>query len=184
MKKVTAFILFMICFGAYSQDDTSKKILIGISYSLTNNDSYIFSNPFSGYVNYQVKKWDNLDLNVGIRAFYFSSNEKETFSNRLGFNPNVSSAYHFKNSKLLSYLAVGYYFDSFEFKPISNGIMGTPNRDVKSNGVTIAPGLKYFIQENIFLDTNLTLLFSTTKDASFYTESSNTFLNIGIGVAF
>jgi hypothetical protein len=183
MKKIATFVFIVIYSFSYSQDQTSKKVQLGVSYSLTNNNE-IFKNPLSFNVNYQVKKWNNLDLNVGIGAFYFISNVKETFSNKFSFNPNIGSTYNFNNSKFSSYIKLGYYYDNFKFNPTNFGLITNPNIDIKSNGIIITSGLMYFIQENIFIDSNLNLLFSTTKNASFYTESSNTFFNFGLGVAF
>lgn len=184
MKKALT-ILFICSFSLiYSQDQASKKFQLGVSYSLTNDDE-IFKNPFSGYANYQVKKWNNLSLNAGLRVFYFGSKESANFSNKLGFNPNISTSYFFDKNKLIGNLGVGYYFDSFEFNPTITGGFVSPKRDIKTNGITITSGLKYFFYPNIFIDANATFLMAKTKD-DFYKDitRNNTFINLGLGVAF
>jgi hypothetical protein len=183
MKKLFIIALLGISGLTFAQDEDNKKFQVGVSYSVTSDDA-LFDNPLSVYANYQIKNWDRIGLDVGMRVFYFKSTASLEFSNKWAFNPTVSSSYAFKNSKLKGYLALGYYFDSFEFS--SNNVAGPPiqNLDITSNGVTVTPGLKYFVHKNIFLDTNITLLFATQRDSEFFSESTNTFFNIGLGVAF
>jgi hypothetical protein len=167
-----------------SQKNQHRKFHFGISYSLT-NENEVYRNPFNGYVNYQLKKWDQLDLNGGLRVFYFSSKESANFSNKWGVNPNIGISHYFKGNKFNTYLNLGYYFDTFEFKPTNTGSFTNPNRELKTNGFTIAPGLKYFVQSNFYVDANLTLLMAKEKDdISSSNSSNNTLFNIGIGVAF
>ena len=184
MKKIATFVFIVIYSFSYSQDQVTKKFQLGVSYSLINDDE-IFKNPFSGYANYQVAKWNYLRLNAGLRVFYFGSKESNNFSNKLGFNPNISTSYFFDKNKLNGNLGVGYYFDSFETNPTITGIFVSPKRDIKTNGITITPGLKYFFHPNIFIDANATFLIANTKD-DFYKDTSgnNSFINLGFGVAF
>ncbi|HCQ12052.1 MAG TPA: hypothetical protein DIU01_02055 [Flavobacterium sp.] len=168
----------------YGQEESIKKIQLGISYSLTNQNE-VYKNPFNGYVNYQLKKWDQLDLNGGLRVFYFGSKESANFSNKWGVNPNIGISHYFKDDKFNTYLNLGYYFDTFEFKPTTTGSFTTPKRELKTNGFTIAPGLKYIVQSNVYVDANLTLLIAKEKDnIGSWNSSNNTLFNIGIGVAF
>lgn len=184
MKNVTITFILMVSVLSFAQDKSNKKFQFGVSYSLTNDDE-IFKNPFNGYANYQVKKWNNLSLNAGLRVFYFGSKESANFSNKLGFNPNISTSYYFAKNKLNANVAIGYYFDSFTSTPTITGIIVSPKRDIKTNGITITSGLKYFFQPNIFIDANATFLVANTKD-NFYkdTTGNNTFINLGLGVAF
>ncbi len=184
MKNVTIAFILMVSVLSFAQDQSNKKFQFGVSYSLTNDDE-IFKNPFSGYANYQVKKWNNLSLNAGLRVFYFGSKESANFSNKLGFNPNISTSYFFDKNKLIGNFGVGYYFDSFTSTPTITGIIVSPKRDIKTNGITITPGLKYFFHPNIFIDANATFLMAKTKD-NFYKDitRNNTFINLGLGVAF
>lgn len=184
MKKITTLVFLVLYSICYGQDQTVKKFQLGLSYSLTNEDE-IFNNPFSGYANYQIRQWDNLDINAGLKVYYFSSKESANFSNKLGFNPNISSSYYFANNKLNANVAIGYYFDSFKSTPTITGIIVSPERDIKTNGITLTPGIKYFFHPNIFIDANATFLMAKTKD-DFYkdTTGNNTFINLGLGVAF
>lgn len=184
MKK-TVTIIFVILYSlSYGQDQANKKFEFGISYSLTSKED-IFNNPFNSYVNYKIKDLDNLDLNVGLRLFYFGSKESANFSNRLGFNPNISTSYFFAKNKFNTYASLGYYFDSFETSATIIGVVTSPKRNIKTNGMTITPGLKYFIHSNIFIDTNLTFLVAKTEDDFYKSEiGNNIFFNVGLGVTF
>lgn len=184
MKKIATFVFIILYSLSYSQQKTTKKFQFGVSYSLTNDD-VIFKNPFSGFANYQVKQLDNLDISAGLKVYYFSSKESANFSNKLGFNPNISSSYYFAKNKLNANVAIGYYFDSFTSTPTIIGIIVSPERDIKTNGITLAPGIKYFFHPNIFIDANATFLMAKTKD-DFYkdTTGNNTFINLGFGFAF
>lgn len=176
--------LLLINYLGYSQNDSNKKIQIGVSYSLTNEEA-LFNNPFSLYGNYKLKQWDNLDVNVGLRTFYYTTKESSFLSNKWGFNPNVSSSYTFKNTKLNSYFALGYYYDSFETEATIIGTVVNPKRDIKTNGMSLTPGLKYFVHSNIFIDADVTFLFTKVKDEYYKTETgTSTLFNVGIGVAF
>lgn len=184
MKKITTLVFIVLCSICYGQEKTVKKFQLGVSYSLTNEDE-IFKNSFSGFANYQVKQWDNVDINAGLKVYYFSSKESANFSNKLGFNPNISSSYYFAKNKLNANVAIGYYFDSFTSTPTITGIIVSPERDIKTNGITLAPGIKYFFHPNIFIDANATFLVAKTKD-DFYkdTTGNNAFINLGFGFAF
>jgi len=184
MKNVIVALILMFSVLGFAQDKLNKKFQLGISYSLTNNDNR-YNNPFSFYANYQLKKWDKLDINVGLKSFYFSSKNSTNFSNKLGFNPNVSAAYYFLQDKMNTYFGLGYYFDNVTFKPTPAGLFTSPNQSIKTTGITIAPGLKYFVHPNIFIDTNLTIILAKTKYESGTSESNNNaYFNIGAGVAF
>lgn len=183
MKKIITILFISIGFICTAQEN--QKFQVGLSYSLTSSDEIIYNNPFSGYAGYQVKRWENLDVNAGMRAFYFKSKAKDNFSDIWGFNPNVSTSYHFLNNKLNTYLAVGYYFDSFTFTPtpIDHPSFDNSKREYKTTGVTITPGVKYFVFSNFFIDANLSLLYTKSKPMN-SDNGNNTFFNIGLGVAF
>lgn len=189
MKKIITILFISVGFICTAQEN--HKFQVGLSYALTNSYG-IFNNPFSGYASYQVKRWENLDVNAGMRTFYYKSKIRDNFSDIWGFNPNVSTSYSFFNNKLNTYLGVGYYFDSFSFKPTmslipdpSDPAFDTSKKVFKTSGVTITPGVKYFVFSNFFIDANLSLLYATTKLKPNYSENSNnTLLNIGVGAAF
>ncbi|GEM54930.1 hypothetical protein [Flavobacterium branchiophilum] len=184
MKNVIVAFILMFSFLSFAQDKSTKKFLFGISYSLTSDDN-IYNKPLSFYINYQLKQWDKLDISAGLKSYYFSSKNSTNFSNKLGFNPNISASYYFLQNKMNTYFGLGYYFDNATFKPTPTGLFTSANQSIKTNGITIAPGLKYFVHPNIFIDTNLTFILSKTKYESGMSESNNnTFLNIGAGVAF
>lgn len=188
-KALTILFICVSCFG-YSQDQTNQKFQVGFSYSLT-NDNEIYKNPFSGYAAYQIKRWGDLDVNVGFRAFYIGSTASDNFPNKFGLNPNVSGSYFFGKNKFNTYLAVGYYYDSSTFKPdynpfLSNDpILSIEERTIKTNGVTVTPGIKYFVYSSLFVDANLSLLFAQSRYEGGFSETvNNTFLNLGVGIAF
>jgi hypothetical protein len=184
MKNVTIAFILMVSVLSFAQDKSNKKFQFGVSYSLINDDG-IFKKPFSGYANYQVKKWNNLDLNAGVRVFYFGSKESANFSNKLGFNPNIVTSFYFLKDKMNTYLGLGYYFDTTTFKPTPTILFTSPNQSINTSGFTITPGLKYFIIPNIFIDANLTFILSRTKYELGTSESNNDmFINIGAGIAF
>lgn len=173
---------YCLSFGQYKSE---MKFQLGLSYSLTSDDNSFFSNPISFYGNYQLRKWDKLDLNVGMKSFYFSSEESNYTSSKWGFNPNLSASYYFSKDKFNTYFGVGYYFDSFETTPTIIGLNVNPKRDIKTNGIIIVPGLKYFIHQNIFFDLNCSFLFARTSDDYYKTAmGNNTFLNLGVGTRF
>ena len=72
-----------------------------------------------------------------------------------------------------TYFSLGYYFDNSTFKPTPSGLFTSPEQSIKTSGFTIAPGLKYFVHPNIFIDTNLTLILAKTKYELGGSESSN-----------
>lgn len=184
-KNLLMTAMLFASISAFAQGESTKKIQAGIGYALTNTNSELFNNPLNVYGNYRIKKWNDLDLNVGLRLFHYNSNESDFYANKWGFNPNFNLTYNFKNTKLSSYASVGYYFDSFKSDATINGIVISPERNVSSNGVTFTPGLKYFVYKNLFLDTNLTIIAAKTDDVYFKSDSStNTFFNLGLGVAF
>jgi len=157
-KALTILFICVSCFG-YSQDQTNQKFQVGFSYSLT-NDNEIYKNPFSGYAAYQIKRWDAIDVNVGFRAFYIGSTASDNFPNKFGLNPNVIGSYFFGKNKFNTYLAVGYYYDSSTFTPDDAILFIGEERDIKTNGVTLTPGIKYFVFSTLFVDANLSLLFA------------------------
>ncbi|KIX21140.1 hypothetical protein SY27_10280 [Flavobacterium sp. 316] len=183
MRNIIIALLFINYFG-YSQNDTDKKLQLGVSYSLMNEET-LFNNPFSMYANYEIKQWDNIGINVGLKTFYFSTKESSYLSDKWGFNPNISGSYYFKNTKLNSYFAIGYYYDSFETEATIIGTAINPKRNIKTNGMTLASGMKYFVHSNFFIDANLSLFFTKIKDEYYRTETgTNTLLNVGVGVTF
>lgn len=184
MKKVIIVLMFLVSIMSYAQDKTNKKFQVGISYSLTNNDAF-YNHPISFYANYRLKKWDKVDVSAGLKSYYFRSNISPNFSNKLGFNPNFSASYHIIKDKLNTYFGFGYYFDQATFKPTPTGYFSSPNQSIKTSGVTIVPGLKYFVHPNIFIDSNLTFLITKTKyESSDSKSNTNIYFNVGIGVAF
>lgn len=184
MRKAITLVFVVLCSICYGQDQSNQKFQVGLSYSLT-NDSEIYKNPFNGYAAYQIKRWDAIDVNVGLRTFYFGSSESDVFTNKLGFNPYLSGSYSFGKNKFNTYLAVGYYYDSSTFTPVDDPFFTGEEWDIKTNGVTVTPGIKYFIFSNIFIDANLSLLFAKSKYENVSTETeNNTFLNLGVGIAF
>lgn len=177
-------LLILVSSLNYAQEGSNKKFQLGVSYAFT-NESKIFKSPISLYGSYQLKRWDNLDVNVGLRTLYFGSKVSANFTDKLGINPNISTSYFFAKNKCNGSLSVGYYFDSFESEPTITGVFVSPKRDIKTNGITITTGLKYFFHPRVFVDANTTFIIAETKD-TFYkkTVGTTTFLNIGLGVAF
>jgi len=189
MKKALTILFICVSCISYSQDQTNQKFQVGLSYSLT-NDSAIYKNPFSGYAAYQIKRWGDLDVNVGFRTFYIGSTASDNFPNKFGLNPYVSGSYFFGKSKFNAYLAVGYYYDSSTFTNYDpflsyDPILSIEERTIKTNGVTVTPGIKYFVFSTIFVDANLSLLFAQSQYEGGFTETvNNTFLNLGVGIVF
>ena len=184
MKNVIIAFMLMISVLSFAQDKSNKKFQFGISYSLT-NDHELYKKPLSFYANYQVKKLDKIDINAGLKVFYFGSKESENFTSKIGFNPNASASYYFAKNKLNANIAIGYYFDNATFKPTPYIFFPSQNQSIKTSGLTFAPGLKYFVHPNIFVDTNLTIILAKTKYESGTSESNNNaYFNIGAGVAF
>jgi hypothetical protein len=184
MKKLVIVFALMFSVLSFAQDKSNKKFQFGISYSLTNDDN-LYNKPLSFYANYQVKKLDKIEFRGELKSYYFSSKNSSNFTNKLGFNPNVSASYYFLNDKMSGYFGLGYYFDSGTFKPTPTGLFTSPNQTIKTSGVTFAPGLKYFVHPNIFIDTNVTFLFAKTKfESGTSNTNNNTFFNIGVGATF
>lgn len=184
MKKATIIFALMFSILSFAQDKSNRKFQFGISYSFTNEDN-LYSKPFSFYANYQVKKLNKIEFRGELKSYYLSSKNSTNFSNKLGFNPNVSASYYFLQDKMNTYFGLGYYFDNTTFKPTPTGLFTSQNQSIKTSGFTIAPGLKYFVHPNIFIDTNVTFLLAKTKFESGKSDSNNnTFFNIGVGTTF
>jgi len=184
MRKLVTLMFVVLYSFCYSQEESAKKFQLGVSYSFTNDDN-LYNKPLSFYANYQLKKIDKIEFRAELKSYYFNSKNSTNFSNKLGFNPNLSASYYFLNDKMSGYFGLGYYFDSTTFKPTPTGFFTSPNQTIKTNGLTFAPGLKYFVHPNIFIDTNVTFLLAKTKFESGTSDSNNnTFFNIGVGSSF
>jgi len=184
MKNAVIFIMILTSLLGQAQSKEDNKFQVGVSYSFANNDG-LFNNPFIGNISYKVVKWNNVDLNVGLNTFYYVTKESQFFSNKWGFNPTLNTTYNFKNTKFSSYLSAGYYMDSFHSESKTIGVIQIPKRDVNTRGITLSPGLKYFVHPSVFIDANLMLLFAKKHDDGYRTTSgNNTFFNFGFGVAF
>lgn len=191
MKKITMLFIALLSYVVNAQNDNSniqrKNIQLGLSYSPA-SDYIIHKKPFNASINYQVKKWSAIDLGLGAQVYMFppKSEYRKNFSARWGINPNVNSSYSFLNNKLRTYLAFGYYFGNYKLTTDEIPFL-TPSREytLKSNGFTVAPGIKYFFNSNIFLDINYTFLNVKTKDdQGFLHSSDNNLFNLGFGVSF
>lgn len=186
-------MLFIVlsCYVVNGQNDHSniqrKKIQLGLSYSLT-SDYRVQRKPFNASVNYQVQQWGAIDLGVGAQVYMFSPKPdyEKNFSTRWSVNPNVSSSYSFLNNKLRAYLAFGYYFDNYKLTTDEIQFFSPSSKHtLKSTGFTVAPGIKYFFNTNIFFDINYTFLNAKTDDSQGFSQSSNNnLLNVGLGVSF
>ncbi len=184
MKKIFIITMLLMCSWTYSQDKKTTKFEIGLSYSLSGKKAF-HNSPIGFYGNYQMKKWDKFSIDAGLRLFYASSIETTNFTTKWAFNPNVSGSYSL-TEKLNGYVAFGYYYDSYKFTPTYFDDVMYPDRNLTTQGITISPGLKYFVSPQFFVDTNLTLVFAKTKDdiANLSASNNNTFFNIGLGIAF
>lgn len=184
MKNVIIAFILMFTVLSFAQDKSNRKFQFGISYSFTNEDN-LYNQPLSFYANYQVKKLNKIEFRGELKSYYFSSKNCTNFTNKLGFNPNVSASYYFLQDKMNTYFGLGYYFDNATFIPTPTGLFTSPNQTIKTSGVTFAPGLKYFVHQNIFIDANVTFLLAKTKFESGTSDSNNnTFFNIGVGTTF
>ena len=190
MKK--SIILFTLLLGylanaqVSTQNNDSGKFQLGVGYAFQiQSKSYtIFKNPPNVFINYQLKRWNSIDLSVGARVFLFMPRpeNKDNFSTPWGFNPNVSSSYSFLDNKFRAYLALGYYFDQYQFTTTAS--LGSPSASstIRDNGITFTPGIKYFVKSNLFLDINYMLLNIKTNVIS--DTSSKSLFCLGFGVAF
>ena len=184
MKKVIMGCLLSFLASSYSQAQEKEKFQFGVSYSLTGSENF-FKTPISGNVQFQLKKWDKIDLSLGGKAFLFVSKEKSIFDNRWGYNPYLSASHHFANTKLNGNFALGYYFDKSIFKQQLFGVISFPDELIKTNGLTVTLGIKYFVHPNFFIDSNLSALMANTKYQSGFSESNTTlYFNIGTEVSF
>ena len=185
MKNILIISFLLSIFSGFAQEQKGKKFLLGVNYSLT-YDNDLHNRPLSASLNYKIKQWENIDLEVGFRTMYFKSKIPQNFSDKWAFNPTIGSSYSFSNKKLNVFLSGGYYFDSYTFEveeilSIENQYSG----DLKTNGFTIAPGLRYFISPSFFLESNVILVSAKTKNISDLSESNTSvFFNLGVGVAF
>ena len=166
------------------QDKKNTKFDLGLSYSLSGKKAF-HDSPISFYGNYQIKKWAKFSIFAGLRILYASSIESNNFTTKWAFNPNATVSYTIIE-KPYGYAGLGYYFDSFTFKPTSFNSTENPDRYISTQGIAITPGLKYFIVPQFFFDTNLTFVFARSKDELINSsvQNNNTFFNIGKGVAF
>jgi hypothetical protein len=183
MKQLLALLLLGSLSVVHAQTDV-KKLQLGAGYSLT-HDHEMSNNPFSGYVDYQVKEWGALGVYAGVRVFYFDSKIEDNFSDVVGWNPYVRGSYAFSENAFQAYFSIGYYRDSSEFT--STPVFPLPTRTEKlhSNGVTFTPGIRYFVIPNFFVDSNVTILQSQSDSGVTASGSNNqVFFNIGVGVAF
>lgn len=187
MKTTHTLALLFLATLATAQNGTIKKFHVGISYAVTSSDEN-YSNPLSVDASYLLKKYNNWSLYAGMRVFYLNSKRPENFTDRWGLNPNIGTSYVFDNSKFQVNLAVGYYYDQSTFTPtplpVSAPSITTGPLKLETNGITISPGLAYFITDSFYIHSDLTLLYTPEENSRNNRSSSNTFLNIGVGVAF
>ncbi len=187
MKTTYTLTLLFLATLATAQNGTIKKFQVGVSYSVTSKDEN-YANPFNVDASYMFKEYDNLKLNAGLRVFYLNSSRPNNFTDRWGINPNVGASYTFENSKFQINLAVGYYYDQSTFTPTPLFTL-PPSFTIESSklethGITISPRLSYFIVDSFYIHSDLTLLFVPEEKTQNNRSSNNTFLNIGVGVAF
>ena len=189
MKKIFLTTILLLGLNSYSQDKSNKNFEAGLAYSLTEGN-VVFSNPITGYLNYNLKTWDKATVAFGLRAMYFSSKLSENYSGKLAINPSIIGSYALYQDKLHSYLGLGYYYDSYTFKPtILNATFGgslaqTTKINVSTSGFTITPGVKYFLYPNFFVDTHLNLVLSGNNSSSSVSAGNASYFNVGVGVAF
>ena len=164
-----------------AQDQPTKKFQFGVSYAaLLEEQNY--KNPFSAYANYQIKKWDNIDLSAGFRTFYFRTDDKQFLSNKWGYNPNVVGSIYVLKNQFNFYAGIGYYTELSTIR--ITDVFARETRDVKftSDGFSLNPGVKFFVHPNIFFDANWLILRLKTEGSPNY--GSSNYLNLGLGVAF
>lgn len=188
MKKLFLTTILLLALNSYSQDKSSKNFEAGLAYSLTEGN-VVFSNPITGYLNYNLKTWDKATVAFGLRAMYFSSKLSENYSGKLAINPSIIGSYALYRDKLHSYLGLGYYYDSYTFKPTLLPGFFDParvniNQNIVTTGFTITPGIKYFLHPNFFLDTHLNLVLSGNNSSSSVSAGNASYFNVGVGVAF
>jgi Outer membrane protein beta-barrel domain len=186
MKKIFIITMLLMCSWTYSQDKKTTKFEIGLSYSLSGKKAF-HNSPISFYGNYQIKKWDKFSVDAGLRILYASSIETNNFTTKWAFNPNVAGSCLITD-KLNVYAGLGFYYDSYTFKPsnLNTYTSQDPDKIVSTQGISLTPGLKYFIVPHFFVDTNFTFVFANTKVelSNSSIQNNNTFFNVGLGIAF
>lgn len=192
MKKIIIFItLIFIGFSGVAQQTDSKKFEIAASYAVVKaNDHSVFRNPISLSASYTLKNWGNLSVQAGVQSFYFSSKKQDNYTNKWAFNPNIKAAYVIENTPLKPYFGIGYYFDSYTFKldnlsnidPFDPLIIPVRSQKIKTQSLSVTPGIKCFLGNTFFVDAHLMLMFK--KDEISNENYSQKLLNLGVGVAF
>lgn len=182
MKTKLLHLLLLVAMSVIGQE--GNKIHFGLYYSLTADEDF-HSNPITASIDYPIKQWDIIEFKLGLKALFFNSNVNKNFSDRWGFNPNISGCYEI-SSNIRGYLGIGYYFDSFKATNLRlNFEEEEISRSFKRNGLMISPGIRCFIKDYIFLDTHLNILNASVKSSNIPNKNEfNLFWNVGVGVAF
>ena len=188
MKKTLTFVFLTLFVWSYGQDDSGRKFQLGVSYAVAKTNKEFkdgFSNPVSAHGSYQLKQWGNIGLNAGLNLLYYNSKVKENRNSNVGFNPNISSSYAFYEDKMRVYFGLGYYYDSYRFTSVPDITNNTISALHITSGVTLNPGVRYFVHPAVFIDANATIIQATTRYHFGFSKTNNsTLFNIGMGLAF
>lgn len=188
MKKTLTFVFLTLFVWSYGQDDSGRKFQLGVSYAVAKTNKEFkdgFSNPVSAHGSYQLKQWGNIGLNAGLNLLYYNSKVKENRNSNVGFNPNISSSYAFYEDKMRVYFGLGYYYDSYRFTSVPDITNNTISDLHITSGVTLNPGVRYFVHPAVFIDANATIIQATTRYHFGFSKTNNsTLFNIGMGIAF
>lgn len=186
IKKIILINILILCNLVKGQNKSNdyKKFHFGVNYSL-NYDDALYKNPVISTASYRIINLKPINLHLGIRGFY-QSYKIPNVNDSFALNPLILGSYE-KINKFHFYLGLGYYFRNNTFNFAQTPFGYTPPIQIKTTGLTVSLGVKYFVIPNLFCDLNYTYLNLKEKlntDLYIGEDYAKNTLNVGVGLAF
>mgnify|MGYP000850903521 FL=1 len=187
--------LFLACTSLlFAQEETNEptKFQVGLHYVGNIRNNNIISDGFNGIIgisgSYAVYQNENVAILGGLTLDYLQSRDLFLQNDILIWNPNASIEVDIFKGKLKPFFGLGYAFFSNDFK-FATGVFDPMDpaitlREKKLNfkGLTINPGLKYYVSDLLFLEGSYRYFNVTSND---FEDSANThFITLGFGIKF
>lgn len=196
MNKIAFGLLVLLSNLSLAQENTDvkkeTKFQIGIHYVGNLRNENIISDGYNGVVgvsgNYAVYQDEMISVFGGLTIDYLQTRDYFLQNDILIWNPNASIEIDAFKGKLKPYLGLGYAFFSNEFKyetssfDPSDPAFITRTTRFNFNGLTINPGLKYYVSNLLFIEGSYKY-FPVNSDDISGTANAH-FIHVGFGFKF
>ena len=187
--------LFLTCTSLlFAQEEVIKptKFQVGLHYVGNIRNNNIISDGFNGVIgisgSYAAYQNENVAILGGLTVDYLQSRDLFLQNDILIWNPNASIEVDIFNGKLKPFFGLGYAFFSNDFK-FATGVFDPMDpaitvreKKLNFNGLTINPGLKYYVSDLLFLEVSYRYFNVISND---FEDSANThFITLGLGIKF